>query len=203
MLTRTEALRRNTSPEPTSGCWLWCGPVDAYGYGVANFGYSSESAHRAAWTEASGPIPDGMCVCHRCDNRACVNPSHLFLGTTQDNTADMVAKRRHCHGERNAGAKLTRAQVDEVLCRLAAGESTGSVAASFGLDRGTVLRIGQGLTWGVAPVLPKRSRLTEAQIAEAMAMLKTHTRNEIAARFGVDRRTIYNIEHGKTRVQRG
>lgn len=85
------------------GCWEWCGPVGIGGYGksVAPIPWPPKqtlSTHRIAWELTYGPIPGGLCVCHKCDNRICGNPAHLFLGTTQDNTADKVAKNRQAKG---------------------------------------------------------------------------------------------------------
>lgn len=83
-------------PEPNSGCWLWTGRYARNGYGTYGGGRSGEriSAHRLAWQEANGPVPDGLQVLHRCDVRGCVNVDHLFLGTAKDNTRDMMAKGR-------------------------------------------------------------------------------------------------------------
>jgi hypothetical protein len=79
-------------------CWEWVGPIGAGGYGA--FGAADRAglpqrAHRASWIIHFGPIPDGLNVLHHCDNRPCVRPSHLFLGTQADNIHDMIAKGRH------------------------------------------------------------------------------------------------------------
>lgn len=84
-------------PEPNTGCWLWLSGTNN-GYGILSlyevYGRRTVLAHRASWEFHRGPIPEGLCVLHRCDTPPCINPAHLFLGTIADNTHDMIAKGR-------------------------------------------------------------------------------------------------------------
>ena len=90
-----ERLSKHIIPEPMSGCHLWIGATTGGGYGHTRIGGKNMRAHRAVWELTHGPIPDGLWVLHRCDNPACVNPLHLFLGTHIDNMRDVVSKGRH------------------------------------------------------------------------------------------------------------
>src|SRR4051812_187652 len=89
-----ERFMSNVSPEPNTGCWLWAGTTQRGGYGKFKAGGANVAAHRYSWQMTHGPVPEGLCVLHRCDVPGCVKPEHLFVGTQKENTADMIAKGR-------------------------------------------------------------------------------------------------------------
>ena len=137
-------------PEPNTGCWLWMGDMSSFGYGVARFGSEGRrrvAAHRRAYQFAVGPTPEGLDVCHRCDNRACVNPGHLFLGTRAENLADMVAKGRSARGEKHHAAKLTAKQVQEIRRDMAGSGIPFVLAARFGVSVATIHDIAERRSW--------------------------------------------------------
>lgn len=95
-----------------------------------------------------GQIPDKMSVCHTCDNPACVNPEHLFLGTAKDNTQDMLHKNREARGDKLPQTKLTEVQVKEIKLLLAKGDlSNGKIGKLFGVHSATIGDIEKGITW--------------------------------------------------------
>lgn len=91
--TLEERLAFHSRRDPLSGCRIWHGASKGSGYGVLNFAGRPQRVHRLAWQSANGPIPPGMDICHRCDERGCINPDHLFLGTRADNMRHLKAKR--------------------------------------------------------------------------------------------------------------
>ena len=133
--------------EPNSGCWLWNASVNQKGYG--QFGWStgkSRLAHRAAWEIHFGPVPDGLCVLHKCDVPSCVNPNHLFLGTNADNKADCVAKGRQAflRGEMNPRAKLSEQNVRDIRV---SNETATALAARYGLSIAAIAMARRGKNW--------------------------------------------------------
>lgn len=136
-------------PVTESGCWLWVGSMAADGYGEYSAGRTDSKsrppkAHRYSYVRAHGAIPDGQCVCHRCDVPLCVNPRHLFLGSPLVNNSDKVRKARHIYGRRVRTAKLTEDQVREI--RSASG-TIASIAQRYGITDANVSQIRLGRTW--------------------------------------------------------
>jgi hypothetical protein len=158
----------------TAGCWEWTASISTRGYGSFFHEGRSQPAHRVSWMLENGPIPVGMLVCHHCDNRVCVRPDHLFLGTTKDNTVDAYAKGRlnprlydgtlatlaadaqradpskRSLGEHHPTAKLTHSQVLDIRSRRAAGESQSDLARAFGIGQSHVSAIVLGKKWRLA-----------------------------------------------------
>jgi hypothetical protein len=143
-------LEASATPEPNTGCWLWTLRLNKHGYGVVKHGGRMMTAHRFAWFAASGEMPPAdRLVCHRCDNRACVNPAHLYLGTVTDNNRDAHRRGRAApqHGEHNPHSKLTALAVADMRRRRADGEPLLSIAASYGVGKSTVCMVTRGHTW--------------------------------------------------------
>jgi hypothetical protein len=132
--------------------WDWTAGTSADGYGKLKVGGKWLYAHRVAWEITHGPIPAGLLVLHRCDRRRCCNPAHLFLGTVQDNTDDMLRKGRWIqlprHGERNGRAKLGWADVLTIRDLYRTGEhSQRQLAQRFGVAPRTIGDVVTGKKW--------------------------------------------------------
>lgn len=134
------------SPEPNSGCWLWAGSSNADGYGHFGVGGSGKvrKAHRVSYEHHHGEIPPGMLVCHKCDNPACVNPEHLFLGTPRENSEDRDHKGRQALGIENGKAVLNDALVKYIR---ETPLSERVIANQLGVSRGTVNAVRSRRTW--------------------------------------------------------
>lgn len=147
-----------------SNCWQWTGKLNESGYGRLHFTplgtgkRISIRAHRIAWMIAHGTIADGMLVLHKCDNRACVNPDHLFLGTAKDNSLDCMRKgrREYPKGVNRVPRKprkwttpriLTESQVDEIRGMRGMGLSCQKIASKFNVSRSMIWLIVTGKSW--------------------------------------------------------
>ncbi len=129
------------------GCWIWTACRGEHGYGVFRLNYANVRAHRMSWALCNSSLAPSALVLHKCDNRACVNPAHLFLGTVQDNSTDMVTKGRSAKGDRNARAKLTDSKVLEIRTKHARGAPAARLARSYGVSSTTVDRIVHRKIW--------------------------------------------------------
>ncbi len=123
------------------GCWEWTGVVQNSGYGKTKVDRRQVSVHRAAYEAIYGAIPDGMFVCHHCDNRRCFRPDHLWLGTKADNNADMAAK-----GRQGWNQNLDAGKVRAIRARYPT-ESQRALAAEFGVSQSSIGRVVRRERW--------------------------------------------------------
>jgi hypothetical protein len=157
MKTLIEKMAERYRVDPTTGCWVWTFSLRLNGYGQIKSGGKNLYPHRVSYEIHVGPIPDGLCVCHRCDNRACINPDHFFLGTKAENNADRNAKSRTAKGlaaigdrepqtgARNPNAKLTDRQVSEI--RDASGVTHRELSKKYGVGANHIGKIRRGENW--------------------------------------------------------
>lgn len=184
----------------TPGCWIWQGVVSK-GYGQFDVGATRHGAHRYSYEQYVGPIEGGLFVCHKCDNRLCVNPDHLFLGTHKENMADMVSKGRSsrvCGSAQNM-AKLTEDDVRKI--RSMSG-TFKSIASAFGINESTVSVIRSRKSWAHldthhSVTLHQKSnvKLTN-EIAQAIRA-DQRVQRDIAREYGVSEATVSMIKSGK------
>lgn len=133
--------------DKTPTCWNWTGVKDKQGYGEIRDYYKKKRAHRVSWEIHIGPIPDGMCICHKCDNKLCINPDHLFLGTLQDNNRDRDSKGRNTKGEQQPAHKLTDDLVLAIRRAVKNGVTQSSIAKTLGISKPTINCAVNGKTW--------------------------------------------------------
>jgi hypothetical protein len=131
-------------------CWEWRGNRHRQGYGLISRNYKISKAHRVMWQFRNGPIPDGMCVLHRCDNPPCCNPAHLFLGTQVDNIHDMQNKGRLVvpRGEQQGNSKLTNESVRRARKEYAEGGITmRELGHRYGVTMAVMQKAIRGTYW--------------------------------------------------------
>lgn len=139
------------------GCHAWVGCLDQSGYGRLLVGGKEYKAHRFAWSLKNGEIPEGMMICHKCDNPGCVNVDHLFLGTQSDNMNDMHAKKRHVmrdktwiqkrvsySGANNPNAKFT---AEIIMAIRSSTDKATLIAQKYGVHRNIIYDILKHKTW--------------------------------------------------------
>lgn len=149
----TAIIKFNSLTEKTATCWIWTGPLHDNGcnqfYGLLVCQGERVVASRLAYAVAIGPIPEGLFVCHHCDNPRCVNPAHLFVGTAADNAADMVKKHRHAvvRGTSNPKAKLEDDDVRHIRRLRSAGHRLQAIADLFKVSASVVSEIVKRKAW--------------------------------------------------------
>ncbi len=145
-----------TKVNKTDSCWLWVAGATPDGYGLFQIGSVADgtrkkvTAHRWSWEQANGLIENGLCVLHKCDTPACVRPSHLFLGTPAENSADMVRKGRtgiRVRGEAHEKSKLTDNKVREIRLLHISGHTQEKIAGLFGVARRTIHDVITRASW--------------------------------------------------------
>lgn len=136
--------------EDESGCWNWTASKRA-GYGAFGIDGRTQRAHRVAYQLYVEEIPAGLCCLHRCDNRGCVNPDHLFLGTYTDNNRDCENKGRRpridTSGEKHGKAKLTEDDVRTIRTMYANGARQVDLARKFGVSQSAIYHIVHRCNW--------------------------------------------------------
>lgn len=193
----------------SDGCWTWSGAT-GMGYGRIRRGGKNDgfpSTHHVSWELHFGPIPDGMQVLHHCDNRPCVRPDHLFLGTHADNMADMVAKDRGARGERSANAKLSDDAVRSIRSQYDQGASSRQIARKFGVSATIIKAVVRGDTWAHLPMGERRpvgnARLTPDHVLEAIRLRSDGMSVAgIADRLGIEMSYASRVSRGLTHSSR-
>jgi len=188
-----------------NGCWEWIGTKSQCGYGVISVGGIKVFAHRLMYTLFNGIIPDGIFVCHKCDNPSCCRWDHLFLGTVQENSRDMVNKNRQAKGENIGSAKLTE---HDVLNIRQDTRPTKEIAAEYNIDSAYVCRLKKRCKWRHLDGPP--SSFINYGVGEKHGMAKlqesdilkirndNRTLQEIAKDYDVTKTTICNVKNRRT-----
>jgi len=128
-------------------CWEWFGGTNNTGYGQIYAEGRFQLVHRISAELVNGPVPNGLCVCHSCDNKLCVRPSHLFIGTRKDNLQDMTNKNRRARGASMGMAKLDDGKVVRIRLLHKWGMTCADLSRKFGVTNGTMSAVLNRKTW--------------------------------------------------------
>ncbi len=152
-----ERFRKHQPAGQRDACWEWTGLFDASGYGrlyLLSPCCKYVRAHRVAYQLSYGAVPPGKLICHRCDNRKCVNPRHLFVGDDKSNYDDMCSKGRRNprYGTHNGRASLSEKQIRKIRTLRKSGVQLKILAKAFAVWPGTISSICRGRLWKHLPL---------------------------------------------------
>jgi hypothetical protein len=167
--TLAEKLDHYTDRSDPSGCWIWTGARYTHGYGSLWWQGKAHRAHKLAWEEKNGAIPDGLLLRHDCDNKRCVNPGHMRLGTHADNARDRVNRNRQAKGEGNGNARLSSSQAESIR---EDRRSSTIIAAEYGISPSLVSRIRRGELWAREANTSPDSNPQEVGLVDYAALAK-------------------------------
>lgn len=143
-LSMPERLEYYSIPISECGCIIWIGGVDKDGYGKIYFENRNDRAHRVAYKLAFGDIPEGLLVCHKCDTPSCINPNHLFIGTSQDNINDRTVKNRGIKGSTVGVSKLKESDIQMIR---ADTRTQQAIANDYNVSQAVISSIILRKTW--------------------------------------------------------
>ncbi len=214
-MTESEFFQKVDKIAGPAECWPWKGAKDRKGYGVTSINGKFFLAHRASYFFSRGSVDAKLKVCHTCDNPPCCNPSHLFQGTSKDNSDDMVSKGRQSRGDSHAQALTpsrkrgednpTSVMTDEKVIQLRKlfNETTTTLSAladQFGIGYGTAEKIVNGITWKHLPFQKRKgerarnAKFSQERVEEIRSMKKAGmTVKAIAIHFGMSVWTCNDI----------
>ncbi len=183
-------------------CWEWIGAREKLkGYGLFGTKRISKStkAHRIAWELEHGEIPEGLLVCHHCDNPPCCNPRHLFIGTPLDNTTDSVKKDRHNRGERHPDARLKDEDIHNIFALNQEGKTHQEIGEALRIEGSYVSQILSGRKWKHLKeidrsLVKQNHRFTDEEIVEVFRCYKElKSMSKVSELLGLGDGTVFSI----------